>query len=107
MNKPTPKTFKALDYNECERYIERKYNVDLRDYAGKFKGGDLNEKNTPYLDFWHWILDYNDIKRGSFFYMDFYDAEQQELWIQEILVLFEKEFVEYMEGTCIEFWVDW
>lgn len=39
MNKPKPIVREPiLDYNDVIDYIEEKYNIDTRDYAGKFNG---------------------------------------------------------------------
>jgi hypothetical protein len=34
--KPTTKTLTYLDWHECVKYLEDKYKIDIRDYAGKF-----------------------------------------------------------------------
>jgi hypothetical protein len=54
MNKPTRKTREYLDYNECAEWINHKYNVDIRNYAGKKFDGSPDD--PPYQDFWHSII---------------------------------------------------
>lgn len=47
MNKPKPVARQpVIDYHEIIDYIEKKYNINVRDYAGKFhgKGYELKQK---------------------------------------------------------------
>jgi len=105
MNKPKKRTREYLDYNECAKWIENKYKVDLRNYAGKKFTGKPDD--PPYQDFWHYIVDSGDVSNGCFFYLDLYYIDGCTDWQKEILKMFKDEFEEYIEGTCIEFWVDW
>lgn len=110
MKKPVKKTMEYLDFNECQDWINYKYDIDIRDYAGKFKGKKI-DSSTPYQDFWHSVLKKNDeIGRGSFFWLDlnfWKNDERTPDWEKEILRMFEDEFKEYIDGGSIEFWVDW
>ena len=110
MQKPTMQTQEAYDYNECTKYIEEKYGIDTRDFAGRFnkKDGKLSfDKTKPYEDFWHFILDNTDINNGSYFYLsedwaeDFDDDDFRKI----IMHYYMEEFGEgYGE---IYFWVAW
>lgn len=62
LEKPKQKIKKYYDYNKCRNYLEKKYNYDERDYAGKYKNRYHEDK--PYLDFWHWVCDNFDIHNG-------------------------------------------
>ncbi|MHA2280198.1 MAG: hypothetical protein ACXAC5_04925 [Promethearchaeota archaeon] len=108
MDKPVKKTMEYLDFNECQEWINHKYNINIRNYAGmKFTG---KPDDPPYQDFWHSILHRTEINRGSFFWLDigfWKDDDRAPDWEKEILKMFEDEFEEYIEGDGIEFWVDW
>lgn len=106
MEKPTKKPQKSvLNWNECVRYLEHKYKIDIRDYKGRFKGGKHNP-DVEYCDFWHWFLDHNDIHNGCYAYLgfDWLDDTKTPDWIKEIITLFKNEF---FEGDDLEFWVEW
>lgn len=104
--KPTKEYLEILDYNKCAKYIEQKYGVHLRDYAGKYFGPNPDQ-SKPYLDFWHSVLDRCEVSSGSFFYLYFDEWGELNIedWEQEILDMFEKEFAEYIENRAIKFWV--
>ena len=116
MKKPKKKIKEYLDYHECQKWIEHKYKVDLRDYARKFKGDkNWNDDSIPYQDFWHSILDWSceNINNGCYFYLNV-DTEGYsgysdiEDWEKEILNMFAVEFKEHIDGDgCIEFWTEW
>lgn len=108
--KPTKKIIvEGFDYHECTKYIEEKYNINTRDYAGKFsveKQLPLEKiEEIPYQDFWHWIVSNNEIHNGCVFKLYAEDAEDMEDWQQEILKLYLDEFAD--NGEDIIFWVDW
>lgn len=113
MNKPGKTSIEYYDFNECVRYINNKYNINIRDYANKFKDGDYDD-NTPYLDFWHWMLKYYDISNGCHinFVVDLSDDSLEEFglekddWQVEIIKLFKSEFCEEGEDE-INFYVWW
>lgn len=98
-NEPT------YDFNECTEYIEKKYNIKHRDYAGKFSDGKV--KDVPYQDYWHFVLDkYDDIRNDYYFDMEIsYMREDAEDWQNKITDLFEKEFAD--ENGIIQFHVWW
>lgn len=108
-DKPKPETQTALDFHDCRDYIEKKYKIQMRDYAGRFKP-PVDEKK-PYLDFWHWIIDRYQINNDSFF--NLYVTEDQDEyhlvpdWVKEILALFHKEFGEYETKGYLKMWVSW
>ena len=106
MEKPIAKTIQITyyDYNKVIDYIEEKYSIRVRDYAGYLK--DLpNER--PYLDFWHWIVDNYEIHDGcyvTFTWQEHYDDEDTPEWVKEILSLILKEFPEDLEMYCRVCW---
>ena len=117
MKKPKPQTKTALDYSDCMKYIDEKYGIKNRDYAG-CHGKDGNPEN-PYQDFWHAVLGSYHPTKASYFLMpvkdtgtgDYHDTwlvDEDEKWAVEILELIRKEFEEYIdENGFIEFWNDW
>lgn len=96
---------KCYNYQECEDYIENKYKIKIRDYAGKWS--KKSSINTPYQDYWHFILKkYDYIKNDSFFDMEIcYMRENAEPWQNAITDIFEKEFAN--DGGIVEFFVSW
>jgi hypothetical protein len=114
MNKPTKRTREYWDYYEIILYIEEKYEINTRNYAGKFATADFQDK--PYLDFWHWILenDGSEVHNGSFFSLQIqqnrcdWDEESYPSWVREILALIDKEFGgDVDENGYLEMWVEW
>ncbi len=93
-------------YNEVMAYIREKYGKDTRNWRGtKFTG---KKDDAPYCDFWHWILDRNEISNGCFFtlYIDeeeYFKDDFEKEWVTEIFDILKKEFNE----TEFEFWVEW
>lgn len=110
MKKPQPKAVKpqkALNYLECRDYIEKKYKIDVRDYAGKFSvPGRAMDNKIPYQDFWHWLIGRCDIDHNGCFIDMPTSAPNADQWVQEILALFTKEFAT-KDQESIEFWVEW
>lgn len=130
MKKPQPKTVSQLDFSECTAFIEKKYNIDTRDFAGSHSDfGNWckahNEKQTtcapkcsaeemrqhqeqyarynagiasgawkelPYQDFWHWLLEVADVRRGGTLELDSEMVEGAEDWQKHILGLYLTEF---------------
>ena len=110
--KPQSKTMQYFDYHECRDFIEEKYKIKVRDYAGMFT--DKTADHTkPYLDFWHYLLDcFPNITNGSFFEIDSEMLEGAEEWQKEILTMFLDEFgtkdtTGFIEGKRIKFYVWW
>lgn len=112
MNKPTKRGFKPVyDYHELVHYIENKIQKDLRDYGnryGRYTNG-VGNKEAPYLDFWHWMLDdYMEIHNGCFSYVPldaFTDGVPEgKEWVAEILEHF-KEFAD--ENGELDVWIEW
>lgn len=101
MDKPTIETISYYDFNKCTRYIEEKYGINTRDYAGMFKNGEVNCE-VEYQDFWHWIMDNKDIHNECFFELLEHDKWNMNDWQKEILQLYIDEF-----GEEIEFYVWW
>lgn len=121
LKKPTPKPRKALyDYSEVISYIERKYKIDTRDYAGRWKETDsVKREAIPYQDFWHWVVDHNEVHNGCDIVLDsgqlFHelslcksDEDYKTFYkycpkfVLEIMKLIQDEF-----GDEVECWVSW
>lgn len=77
----------AVDYNELIEHVEKKYNINTRDYAGKYSG-ETFDANRPYLDYWHQHCD--DINRGGINYLYIGD-DGCETWVAEINALLRAE----------------
>lgn len=113
-----------LDYSECTDFIEKKYKIDVRDYARshvqfgewcKTKGitpdgnsqsqwskyqaaitsGEIVER--PYQDFWHWITDVCQVSNGGTIHLSTELGDGAEPWQKEILALYVKEFGDEQE----------
>jgi hypothetical protein len=108
MNKPEKHTRTFYDYNECCKYIEDKYGIDTRNFAGKTFGGDNDD--APYQDFWHHLCDSVEMHNGCYFFMSD-EAIDEEYGVQEewIRTIYEYFLSEFGEGTDreIEFYVWW
>jgi hypothetical protein len=88
MDKPTEKTMKYMDYDECASWVAHKMGVkDLRDFAGKYTEGN---KDALYLDFWFCILDNQDFHNPCFVWVD-RDLNWPD-WAIPIVDMFEQEF---------------
>lgn len=109
VDKPGKIQIECLDYHECIHYIEAKYGINTRDYAGRFsKLAKEYDEDKSYLDFWHWLLDndFMELHNGSIqtLFPDTHPNAPE--WVQEILGLIVLEFLEDGEDS-IEFWVEW
>jgi hypothetical protein len=105
VNKPVKKVKKpAYDYLECCHYLEKKYGYDERDYAGKHKKGA--KEGTPYLDFWHWVMEHYDVGNGKYitFHKEGLDG-MEPVWIKEIYSHYIEEFAD--ESGELVMWVEW
>jgi hypothetical protein len=89
------------DYHEVAHFINKKYKVDIDNFAGHKYTGKKND--MPYQNFWHWICDFNEIHNGSYFELDLVDGIADEVedekcgtpaWVKEILKMFLDEFEE-------------
>lgn len=61
---------------------------------GRFKADIASGKivDRPYQDFWHWLIDNADVRRGGTLELDEEMGEGAEPWQKEILGLYLKEF---------------
>ena len=95
------------DYHEVVDFIEKKYKIKLRGYTPKAgfteemikhqKETYVGSKSDPYLDFWHWICEYQEIHNGCYFYLGTQEEVDEKwcpYWVKEILDLLDKEFPE-------------
>lgn len=120
LKKPTkkPRPGQFLDYHEVIAYIEQKYGVDTRNYAKHMYTGKPDD--PPYQDFWHWVMDRNEVHNGCDIIIDPSQVERDyaecktlkdhadfknsyPLFVQEILKMIGDEFgnEEHL------FWVEW
>lgn len=99
MEKPKPQKIERLDYHDCSKYIEHKLGYDLRDTLGKFSG-KKDWESIEYRDFWHFLIDTQEVHNGCDIYMPYPDETEEE-WQKEILQAFHNEFG---EGP---YWVWW
>ena len=96
MDKPQRLIFDpTYDWHHIQQYIEQKYNIKLRGYK--------KEQDDVYRDFWHFIIDRCDIRRGCFFSLP-EDMDATEDWQKEILTMILTEFPELATERI---WVDW
>lgn len=94
------KPIQVLDYHECEQVVEEKLGYELRDTLGKFDPTRPGNKNVPYRDFWHFLVDTCGVTNGGTLYMPF-EHEAKEEWQKEILRAFHTEFG---EGPYLTSW---
>ncbi len=83
------------DYDDMVDFIEGKYKFNVRDYHD-FKFPELAEKDRPYMDFWHFMIDkyFMEIYNGSLRQLNWqevYDVTEED-WQREIVTYFIKEF---------------
>jgi hypothetical protein len=104
---PTKKKAKPFwNYHEVEHYLEELHGKKFRDYAGKFNKDAAD--STPYQDFWHWVIDQNEVSNGCWIHLPeweyFMQNEETEPWKKEIMQYF-KDFLgnDYDERL----WVEW
>jgi hypothetical protein len=99
MLKPKPVERESiLHYRDIIKYIEDKYKINVRDYAGHFV-----TKDKPYLDFWHyldnkWEEQLNS--NGCEVYLNLEEwlgAPETPDWVKEILLKIYDEFKEYID----------
>lgn len=98
MDKPTQHTIKFLDYHECQKWIEEKYNIQFR---------------SSEHDFWLWLVDHYDIHNGCTINLqvsqesDEDPESMEDPWIEQILGYFEEEFREYLEDEYLTLEIGW
>lgn len=109
LNKPVKKQSKPFwDYYEVAHYLEELHGKNFRDYANKFGKARSDDEVIPYQDFWHWIMDQNEVSNGSWIHLPeweyFMNNKDTEPWKKEIMQYF-KEFLgdDYDERL----WVEW
>jgi hypothetical protein len=100
VKKPVKKSHGEVcyDYNEMIDYIEHKYGIETRGYKQEVDG--------VYRDFWHWVLDHNNIHNGCYAsFPEDWDDDYYPEWTREIMRLIVAEF--YPDGEELDFWVSW
>lgn len=106
MKKPIQRTKKYYDYHDCSEYLQDKHKYNERDYAGKFSKRNDVDKDTPYLDFWHWVIDRHEIHNGCF--LTFSKEELDEIdedWVKTIYSYYIEEFAD--DKGELEMYVWW
>lgn len=95
----------AYDYHECRDYLQARDGYEERDYAGKYQG----HPEAPYQDFWHFVLDKEEITNGGSFTMCEWWKKEAEPWEQDILLKYLDTFGERGEDgdRTIDFYVGW
>lgn len=108
LQKPTKKTGEPYwDFYEVMHYLEELHGKDFRDYAGRHSGKKFDDK-VPYQDFWHFVIDQNEVSNGCWIHLpdwDYYmNNEETESWRKEIMQYF-KDFLgdDYDERM----WCEW
>lgn len=105
MEKPVPQPHAALDYHQCRDYLQEKYKYNENDYARRV--GKDKVENAPYLNFWHFLIEWAEISNGAFFEMhdNWTYGFAPDDYRKIILKLYFKEFGEGKH--TITFWVEW
>jgi hypothetical protein len=107
LKKPRPKTRRAYDYNECRDWLEVKYGYDERDYARRYDDGG-HDATAPYRDFWHFVLDMEQVHNGCYITIKEDWLEDAEPWQQEIVNHYLRHFGRVVDGIRqAAFWVEW
>lgn len=92
---PVRKNFPpAYQWRDIEAWINKKHECDLRQY-----GPDDGHR----CDFWHFLLERCDIKRGSFFRLPELRGDE-EPWQTEIL---DRIYAEFPDLRTDAIWADW
>lgn len=101
MDKPEKETAESYDYSQCEKWVAKKLGIrDLRDVANRF--GPKPNKDAEYQDFWHFLIDSQEIHNGCFIHIDTHYLEESPDWVKPILKMFAQEF-----GETTQYWVSW
>ena len=103
LEKPKFKTKIFYHYNECRNYLQKKYNCNERDFAGRYKRDENNKLkevdiNKPYQDFWHWVCDNYIIYNGCFivFSKNYFGMKSETIpeWVKTIYSRYIEEFAD-------------
>lgn len=115
MDKPQPHARGPFyEYGEVMQYLEFKYGIYPDNYTPKNGfteeqlSGLADWQEKPYLNFWHWVCDMNEIHNGGTLYLDLdavQDDEHWPGWVCEILGYIKEEF--QPEGGDMRMWVSW
>ena len=74
----------------CSKAELEAHQAQYRRYRSAIAFGEIAER--PYHDFWHWLIDVNDVQRGGTMELHAEMGERAEPWQKEILALYLKEF---------------
>lgn len=97
--KPIKKTIRCYDYNECSKYLEKKYGYKERKWSNK-----TNDDQ----DFWYWVITKYTVARGSFVTFSRESLEEDNLtpdWVKAIYNYYLTEFAD--EDGKLLMLVDW
>ena len=100
MNKPTQYDKSAIDFLEAKKWVNTILGYDIRDVndcAGQGYNADV-----PYLDYWHYITDFQNVSNGGTIYISSEMNEDCEDWQKEITECFVGEF-----GEDQAYWTEW
>jgi len=75
------------DPDGCSRGDSR---IWFAQYRTDLETGKIIER--PYQDWWHWLIDVADVRRGGFLYLKEDLGDDSEQWQKAILALYLKEF---------------
>lgn len=96
------------DFYEVMHYLEKLHKKDFQDYAGKWGRKDDENDLIPYQNFWHWILDLNDVHNGVFIHLPewsyYMNNKDTEAWKKEIM----QHFYDFLGSEYHErLWCAW
>jgi len=99
----------VINYHDMMRYIDKKYDIDNRDYNRRFRGN----KGAKYLDFWHWLLDHcfyevHNPCSATLNVIEMLEEDETPVWVREILTLIKIEFGDqFNEYGELNVWISW
>ena len=114
MTKPEPYvvTKTVMNFIDMCSFIDEKYGINQRNYAGKTYAHGSEGYDKPYQDFWHYQMD-NSVHfpaNDSFGHINLqYQLDDaKEDWQREIAQLWLDEYGEFADSDGeIELWVSW
>ena len=101
IKKPKLQSRKAYEYSDCAKWVEQKLGYDIRNTLGNRSPEGFKERRE-YRDWWHFIIDYLDVRNGCYISIEKDLLENGNNWQNEITQAFIDEF-----GEDAEYWVWW
>ncbi len=99
--KPELQSRGAYEYSDCVEWVEQKLGYDIRNVLNSHSPENI-KKNIEYRDWWHFLIDYEDVHNGCYIMIRRDLMEYGNDWQNEITQKFLDEF-----GEDAEYWVDW